>query len=258
MNILGQDYKYYTTSAAKAAVTIEYNSIEDQKDRFKTVADGDMLKRHTKATLRDVPNWLPLAAEKYNISPHLKDYILTPVVSLPSDIPNSNCQSFSFKELTSWVISAKMPMYKTWAGSPGHNNHINSCPAEAKGIIFSSIMEPIKNSHGDLWKVIQLVGWDRNRDPLIANEILTKKRTHYSIGAYTQDYDCSICGQLYSKAESTGMWCEHLTDVPKFNIFNGKLAYWNVIESVGFEISTLDGTGAYYSTHGTPFFEFGE
>ncbi len=644
MEILGKAYPYYTTSAANAAQRpVEIYSIEEQKNRFISTSSIDM-KKHARTVLKDVPSWLPLAAEKYNISANLKDYILAPVVSLPSDLPNLNQQAFPYSELTSWVVSAKMPMYKTWAGSPVHNNHcfpaytpvrtkkgykaINTikvgdevlthmgryrkvkklykngvkslskitvmglidnievtpnhpilmvdprvmskynpyknsygksvinrflsweecnahfrlvsdlhvgdyvvvpikfggnikvdpafaflvgafmaegsfqkygknktyggvvftigrseaifrdkliecaekigltpkvhyhskfkntvqisiwdaefaqtllyltgeyahkkrikgelrkwdkesikhflggyitgdghikqpspasnrgsfslrcrtaskklakdlqqafgfvgmaaycnydqkpykseymCPyydvkrtingkgsyvvtvnwnylpiiadyhlktsapnkevsikgsqcraylkgdklllpitsiehnvkedevfnieveednsyiagdvavhncnddyTIAKGIIFSSIMVPIENSAGSLFKIIQLVGIDRTRDPIIANDILSRKRTHYSIGAYTQDYSCSICGQLFSKAENKGLWCEHVDNVPKFKVFNGKLAYWNVLEPIGFEISSLDGTGAFVSTWDTP------
>jgi hypothetical protein len=254
MNILGSEYKYFTTSEASSPLSIEYHSIEDQKKRFETVSNGTVLKNHTKQTLKEVPNWLPMAAEEYNISPNLKDYILTPVVSLPGDTPNSNSQAFPLSELTAWSVSAKMPMYKTWQGSPAHIDHINSDHTKAKGIIFSSIMLPIHGSSGDLWKVVQLVGWDRTRDTMLANDILTRRRTHYSIGAYTQDYSCSICGALYSKAENSGNWCEHVDDTPKFKVFNGKLAYWNTITPIGFEISSVT-TGAYYSTHNTPFFE---
>ena len=171
---------------------------------------------------------------------------------MPSDIPNLNTECFPLKELTKWNLTQKCCMYKTWTGCPAHQDHIHDDPTIAKGIVLSSVLRPMKNVVGDIWKVVMLVAWDRNRDPALANDILNKKRSHYSIGAYTGDYSCSICGHLYSNGEENG-WCPHVNNDRKLKVYNNMLAYWNVMDSCGFEISTVT-VGAFLSTHDTPYF----
>jgi hypothetical protein len=259
MQIFETIYPYFTKSAASPlGRPIELHSIEEQKSRL-VVSSAINMRKHANIVLRDAVRWLPFAAEKYGISPNLKDYILAPVVSLPSDLPNVNGECFPLKELSAWVVSAKMPMYKTWSGVPLYDSHDNTDYTKAKGIVFSSVMVKIPNTHGDLWKVVQLAGVDRNREPLIANEILTRQRTHYSIGAYTEDYACSICGHSYSKGEVSG-WCDHISNSDRYKIINGKLAYWNVKSPIGFELSTISpgGTGAFVSTWDTPILDMSQ
>lgn len=41
--------------------------------------------------LLEVQRWLPLAAQKYETSANIRDYVISPVVIFPSDIPNRNC-----------------------------------------------------------------------------------------------------------------------------------------------------------------------
>jgi hypothetical protein len=72
------------------------------------------------------------------------------------------------------------------------------------------------------------------------------------MGAYAEDYECSVCGNNYSAGN-----CEHLiarADVPpKFEIFNNVLAYWNVVNPCGFEISSVTHP-AYSSAEDTNYF----
>lgn len=220
------------------------------------------LKDSVRDILTDVPNWLPLASEAYNISPRLSDYILVPTVSMPSDLPNRNQQAFPFRELTRFQGEFGMPMYKTWNGKPTHYEHQNSDPSKAKGIILSTLMRPIKNSDGNIHKVIKLTAWDRTRDSVLANDILSKKRRCYSMGAYAKDYICSVCGTKLTKGG-----CEHVTHgKPDYRLYSSdgnkqvtagtpgaKLAYYNTFDCCGFEISSVSHP-AYLSSSETNYF----
>jgi len=179
--------------------------------------------------------WLPIAAEKLNISKNISDYVLTPVISMPSDLPNRNGQAFPYTELTGWCVDAGQPMYKTWVGKGAHYEHQNQDPWQAKGVIVDCVMRPLENTDGNIWKVVKLVAWDRTKDPLLVNDIVSKKRNCYSMGAHAADFSCSVCAGLLSKGG-----CEHVTHgKPAYKVFNGRLGYYNTIDCCGFEISSV-------------------
>lgn len=196
--------------------------------------------------------WLPAAAEELNISPNIKDYVVVPTVSMPSDLPNRNKMAFPLEQLTGWLPDIGMPMYQSWIGMPTFYEHNNSDYTKAKGIVFDCKMVKMKGANGDIWKVLKLLGFDRTRDAILANSILTGERTCYSMGANANDFSCSVCGSLNSK----GM-CEHLSPVGKqaigpnpFKEFSGVLAFYNVLNPKGFEVSSV-ATPAYVSASST-------
>jgi hypothetical protein len=244
---------YFCKADAISANPLEMYSVENQKSRLKISASLD-LTRAVKDMMDDVPGWLPIAAEAMGISANLKDYILTPVVSMPSDLPNRNGQAFPYTELSAWNPVHGSIMYKTWRGKGIFIEHSSEDYTQAKGIIFATMLLPIANTVGNIWKVIKLNGVDRNRDSVLANEILTKKAKHWSMGAYAEDYSCSICGHNFSNGD-----CEHNEasndKPPKFKIFNNHLAYWNVEKPVGFECSVV-AAPAYSSAEDTNYFTF--
>jgi hypothetical protein len=195
----------------------------------------------------DAEGWLPFAAEQYEISASLKDYIMVPVIIMPSDLPNRNGVGFPFSELSKFCPDTGTMVYQTWKGMPVYYEH-KHVPSNIKGVVFSSLLRPIKNVQGDLWKVVCLLGVDRKRDPHLANRILTKDISSYSMGAYVRDYRCTVCGSL----ESDG-GCEHVKiGKPKFDIFNTKigpkLGYLEAIDPKGFEVSCVE-TPAYMSAY---------
>jgi hypothetical protein len=124
----------------------------------------------------DYRAWLPFAAEEYNISSDLKDYVVVPVTIMPTDLPNRNGVAFPYSELTRFNPMAGMLSYRTWKGKPTFEEHNNKDWTKAKGIIFDSKIKKIENSHGDLWKVVCLCAFDRGRDAKLANSILTSER----------------------------------------------------------------------------------
>jgi len=222
---------HFVTAEAISSTPIEFFSLEKHRSNLILSSTTD-LKDEVSNILRDIPGWLPIASEVLGISSNINDYILTPIISMPSDLPNRNGHAFPYTELTRWQPEYGSIMYKTWDKKPSFQNHNNQDPTVANGVIFSTLLRPMINTSGDIWKVIKLVGWDRKRDPVLANNILAKNINSYSMGAYAQDYACSICGGLATKGG-----CNHLTDPlkPDFKIVEGKLAYWNVVNAVGFE-----------------------
>ena len=69
-------------------------------------------------TVIDAGFWLPLAASHYHISPNLKDYLLIPVPTLISSLPNSNGDSVSKQELLAFSPNLGMPAFKSWKAKP--------------------------------------------------------------------------------------------------------------------------------------------
>lgn len=194
----------------------------------------------------EAKSWLPFAAEQYNISANLKDYLTVPVIIMPSCLPNRNGVAFPFKELSKFNVEHGTIAYNTWRGKPTFADHVNSDPSAAKGVILSTAFRPIKTTNGRLWKVIALCAFDRSRDAMLANDILTRKRTEYSMGATVGGYSCNVCA-----ASPTDGGCEHISlsnkkmqvwDTPRGRV----LSYYNITDPIGFETSSVS-RGAYSS-----------
>lgn len=81
----------------------------------------------------DVTTWLPQAAPHYKISGDIRDYIIVPVPSIITSVPNTNGDSASLGELTRFLPEHGMMSFRTWVGKPTH-----CFPEEA----------PIKTLHG--------------------------------------------------------------------------------------------------------------
>jgi len=246
------DRPYFTCAEAMGTAPLEIFSLEAQRHLL-TVSNTLDLTSEVRNVMNEVPSWLPIAAETLNISAALKDYILVPVISMPSDLPNRNQQGFPFKASTGWCVDAGCPMYRTWVGKPTFLEHDNKDPSKAKGIILSSMMRRIPNTAGDIWKVIKLLAFDRNRDPDLANKILTREMNSYSMGAFAKDYQCTVCGEMLSKTPQQN-GCEHVRfGQPNYKLYNGKIAYHAVADPIGFETSAVT-SPAYYSAKEMDFF----
>lgn len=186
--------------------------------------------------LLDAPSWLPFAAERYNISPDIRDYVIMTVPIMPSDLPNRNNVAFPYSQLTAFNTDSGMIAYKTWKGKPMHVEHQNKDYTKAKGVILDSALRPMKGYKGNLWKVLCLGAIDRTRDVVLANQIMTGERPCYSMGAFCNDYTCSICGA--SLAEKGG--CPHLMKGdPTYKMVDNKVACWNIFDMIGYELSNV-------------------
>ena len=206
----------------------------------------------------DVQKWLPLAAEKYEISSSIKDYVVVPVIILPTDIPNRNSVAFPYEELMKFNVSQGRPNFKTWTGKPTFMEHANSNYTKAKGIVFDTYMRPLEHAHGNLYKLIALCGFDRSKDRELASGILKGDRKSYSMGAFISQYECSVCGQT-SKPGKMNTECGHVIrgqpeiyqDAQGHNIPSYLIARKEI---TGFEVSSV-GVPAWSSATNSQLFD---
>lgn len=217
---------------------VEVFSIEDQKERL-LQASNDYIST-TRSALDETISYLPMFAEKYNISANIKDYILSPVSIFLSGIPNKKGHCFTYNELTSADTTHGCLKYKTWERKPLFENHKNKDYSVSRGIILSSSMQRATHLEGDLWKVILLQAYDRSTWPKLGNQILTGECHSYSMGATCKDFVCSVCSGHVPQDR-----CGH---IPKgmidgsgfqFNTVGDKLAYVEAQDIFGFECSAL-------------------
>lgn len=150
-------------------------------------------------------DWLPMAAKELHISADINDYVINEVPIVAVDFPNRNLDEFSYEEMLKFNVAQGKLAYQTFIGKPTHEEHVNEDPTKAKGVHFDSYME--RNAAG-IWHVVVLAGWDRTKDAKLANDILTGKRSGFSMGAFVDYTVCSYpdCGA----SSSTGqIMCEH-------------------------------------------------
>jgi hypothetical protein len=164
------------------------------------------------------------------------------VIVMPSDLPNRNGVGFPLRELIRWDPEVGRQAYKTWKGMPTYSEHANDNYSQARGVIADSILRKMTGfNNGQIWKVMLLLCFDRNKYPDVANRILTGETNSYSMGAWVNSYQCSYCNAEFGK-------CGHIH--PKkpneMNLVNGHLAFRNAIGIRGFECSEV-GTPAYIS-----------
>lgn len=187
---------------------------------------------------------LPFAAEKYNISKDLADYVAVPVIVMPSDLPNRNRVAFPYERLTEFDPLTGSLAFESWRHMPAHMDHINADYSIAKGIVLDVGMRPIKRSKSDLWKVNALLAFDRTRDPKLVNSILSGERSSYSMGALVNGYSCSICGTEVPQKEKPTCACAPDPSQPGvFRTFRvrgrDRLSHWNTGSIKGIEISSV-------------------
>lgn len=232
-NSMGRQYAVYADCGDSGA-PVEAFSAEQQKGRLSAFASESI--DMAKAAILDSDKTLPFFAEKYNISAKVQDYILVPMVMMPATLPNRNCVGFPFEELAAANPDTGCLGFQTWKNKPTHIDHVNKDYTKAKGIIFETAMRRLSGARGDLWKVMCLAGFDRTRDPILANAILTGERRAYSMGAWTSRFTCSICG-----CETNKQACDHITfKQPRMSVqANGQLTYLQARDITGFELSSV-------------------
>lgn len=186
----------------------------------------------------DANLWLPRAAEHYHISPKLSDYILVPVPSLISELPNTNGDSVTKEELLRFHPDVGMLAYQTWRGKPTHIEHANKDITKAKGVIFDVFLRKLTGYMGGHVKVIKLLGFDRTKDPILTQAIIDRKINTYSLGMYFKSYECSLCGNVVS--QNGGQACQHTRPRRKtYKAADGRLIYRRCQSILGFETSAV-------------------
>jgi hypothetical protein len=195
------------------------------------VADGKSVGMAGKIKL-DWASWLPFAAKQYNISPNVEDYILVPVFTIPTDLPNRNGVGFPLEQLVRFNPEYGMQAYKTFKGKPTFEEHVNEDYTKAKGVIADVFMR--KMPKYGIWKMLELLTFDRTRDPDLCRDILKGDLNSYSMGAWVDAYTCSYCGAEMGK-------CGHLHPKSKVDFYQlgDTLVYRKVVNPVGFETSAV-------------------
>jgi hypothetical protein len=189
----------------------------------------------------DFNTWLPFAAPHYHISPDPSDYILVPVIVMPSDLPNRNSVAFPLRELVKFNTETGMQAYKTWKGKPTYLEHANNDVTKAYGVIADSFLRPLKGfSDGKIWKVMLLLAFDRQKHADVADKIASGEFNSYSMGAWVGGYSCSYCGAEVGT-------CSHIRkDQSRMYLLDGQLVFKNCHDILGFECSSV-GTPAFIS-----------
>ena len=198
----------------------------------------------------DANAWLPMAAEHYQISPNLRDYVMVPVPAVITDIPNTNGDCLSTAEALRFRPDLGMLAYKTWKGKPTHQEHDNKDITKAKGVILDVYMKSMPNFIGNHARIIQLLAFDRTKDPVLANRILTHDLNTYSIGMWYQAYTCAFCGHTVYK-ENLRRVCSHTVVNKPTYLENNRLVYRYLHNITGFENSAVEDP-AYVAYHHNP------
>lgn len=213
-----------------------YSMVRHKKEAVQSKAGSIELTQDLlgKRTL-DFSSWLPFAAKVLNISRDPLDYILVPVVIIPSDLPNRNGVGFPLKELIGWDPEQGMQAYKTFNGKPVYVEHNNSNFVEARGVIIDTFLRRMEGyGGGRIWKVVCLLAIDRTKDPTRVSKVLSGELNSYSMGAWVSGYYCSYCGADMGK-------CGHLNprNATDFYELKNKLVYRLAKDPRGFEVSIV-------------------
>lgn len=121
-----------------------------------------------------------------------------------------------------------------------HLEHANQVIRDAKGVILDVFLRPIpKFGGGKYYKLVELMAYDRTKDPLLVNSILTGENNAYSVGFYFKSYTCSICGARIGKGLNSNP-CQHtVPKKPTYMNDSGKLVYRQCSTIEGFETSVV-------------------
>ena len=185
----------------------------------------------------DVNAWLPAAAEHYNISPDIRDYVLHPAIVNITGLPNTNGDGFDLKDWLTFRPQFGQLAYKTFKGKPTFIEHANSDYRAAAGVMFDSQLHRLPQQfHKSHAKLVLLLAFDRSREPNLAKSILAGKHNTYSKGTWYKSYTCSICGETFTGRSHNR--CQHVGN-RVYRMPNGMLAYRRCHELEGFECSAV-------------------
>ena len=193
----------------------------------------------------DWQSWLPFAAKTYHISANPADYILKPMLLMPSDIPNRNGIGFPIGELVRFLPPPmNRQVYRSWVGTPIHIEHANEDCTTAIGVVIDTALRQIKGFGDDKhWKVMGLLAIDKTKDPAIAQKVLSGEINTCSMGCLANSFTCSVCGKPATKNQFTN--CGHITTTDNVNwqlvnhLGAQHLAYLNAHELSPIELSIV-------------------
>lgn len=194
-------------------------------------------------------SWLPACASVYDISSDIRDYIVSAIPIITSNIPNRNLQCMTTEELFRFHPTFGRVAYKTFVGKPTHKNHQNKDLLQAKGVNFDAIA--VKIPKYSLYKIVVLSGFDRTKDPELAQAILKKDIRSFSMGSWITAFMCAVCGVRLMGVECA---CQKLYGKEKVTT-NGQLIYSNLMGIDFFENSALDIPPADYTARSDVLFD---
>lgn len=215
---------------------------------------GAAVSKDLASGMRDMSSgFLPFAAEAYNISPKLEDYVIVPVPIIISDLPNRKGRAFPLRSLTEFQPEVGAVAYKTWVGKGTYYEHDNKDPLKAKGIIIDVVLRPRPEWQGNLYTVDALLGFDRTKDPKLARRIINGELSTYSMGSRCTSYTCSICGTVL--IPNRVMRCAHVGIEPApARILKGGLAFTNINTGLqGLETSAVETPAMFHAASRTVF-----
>jgi hypothetical protein len=109
---------------ASAALSDFPQTRELAKDRLRKFEILDKKKTIAKVNGTNIDySWLKGASETYQISPDIKDYILSEVPIVSCDFPNRNLHSFPMSEVSYFDPRFGQFVYKTFTGKPTYADH---------------------------------------------------------------------------------------------------------------------------------------
>ena len=202
----------------------------------KEQAMADIFEKPESSSELGFEKWLPFAAQAYDLSTNIKDYLIHPAMVMMSDVPNRNGVAFPLKELIKWNSDHGMQAYRTWVGKPMFEEHRSDVLKTAIGIVIDVRLVPLVGfAGGKIYKVMALIAIDRTKNSELAKRIEEGKQNTYSMGAFVGGYTCSYCDAEVGK-------CIHIDprDPVTFYEQHGKLVYKNVVDIVGYEFSSVE------------------
>jgi len=167
-------------------------------------------------------SWLPIAAETYNISKDIRDYVITEIPIVTVDVPNRNLDAFPFEEVSSFNAEVGRLVYSTFIGKPTFRDHDNRDNRKARGVHFDSSLERVADN---LYKIVVLAGWDRTKDPELVNSILSGQRNQYSMGALVGYTMCSYPGCGETSTSGRIACTHHQGGKGRGKVINGHVIY---------------------------------
>lgn len=184
----------------------------------------------------DVNLWLPRAAEHYNVSQDIRDYVIQPVVANVTDLPNTHGDAFGMRDWLAFNPECADLAFRTFKRRPTFIEHANSDYRKAAGVILDSRLTPLKGFGEGYARLVLLLAFDRSRHPDLCRAILRGEQNAYSKGTYYGSYTCSICGQTFHGGSKH--FCNHLGKRVQ-RLSDGRLAYKNCHQLKGFECSAV-------------------
>ncbi len=184
-------------------------------------------------------SWLPQAAERYDISPKLSDYVLLSAPVMILGAPNRNGVVFKERSMMAVSPSHNMPRYQTWVGCPTHYEHCLTPDKDPKGVILGAHVQTLSKYVGNPKALFLLHAFDRRKDPKLANEIMSLNRPYVSMGASVTHYACTACG--VQVIPNTPERCSHASkNAPKVTIDKaGVLHCAECVDFYGHESSSV-------------------